>query len=315
MKKALKLFKVRDLLLTGLFVMILALMGVLPQPAQLLPGAAEDAFAADDDGTTYTVFIYSGKEGYFGEQGKTVKKITGNAYDDEVTIRLSDLDLKVKDPNQYYVRGLKVAGHDNDELSSVQFNSYTFNIKEDMSFSVAYGMAGGMVKYTVKYVDEDGKALHDSEEFYGMAGDKPVVAFRHVKGYLPDNYNLSKMLSENEADNVFTFTYHKVYENNSSEDEEEGEDTDNEGNNANARNNGNAGAGAVAANNGNAPGTNITNLDDNETPLTDIDNQETPKSGIFSGATAALIGIIIAGILIALGLLYLILRRRKEEEE
>lgn len=296
-------------LMIAAFVCAIALFGSLPQNAQLVSNA-DEAYGA----TEYTIFIYSGKEGYFGEPGNTVEKITGKAYGAEVTVNLADLNLKVKNPDEYYVRGLKIAGHDNDELSSVQMQSYTFNIEEDTSFSVSYGMAGGMVKYTVRYQDGNGNTLHDSETFYGMAGDRPVLSFRHVEGYLPDNINLTKRLTDDESSNVFTFTYHKVYDGSG-----EDEDGDGDGGNAGA-NNGGANAGGNAAGNGtqtaNAgntiPGTNITNLDDNEPPLASVDKD---KDGGISGATMGLIGIVVAGILIALGLLYLILRRRGNEEE
>ena len=310
--------KIRNMIVTGFFVMILALMGTLPQAAQLMPGGAGAAYAE----TTYTVFIYSGKEGYFGEPENTVKKITGLEYGEEVTVSLAGLDLKVKDPDEYYVRGLKIAGHDNDELSAMQFQSYTFNIKEDTSFSVSYGMAGGMVKYTVNYRDRSGNALHESEEFYGMAGDKPVVAFRLIEGYLPDDINLTKMLSSNEADNVFTFTYHKAegVAGGAAEEGEEGEEgADNGDNGANGGNNANNGGNAAGAGNQTAnigdnatPMANITDLDDNDTPM--APGLEKESDGI-SGATMGLIGIVAAGIIIALALLYFILRKKGDEEE
>jgi len=306
--------RLRNVLTTGILAVILACFGLTPQALQLFSadGQASDheAFAADGP-TEYTIFIYSGKEGYFGEPGNTVKKIEGNTYDEEVTVNLADLKLKVKNPDEYYVRGLKIAGHDNDELSSVQMKSYTFNIKEDTAFSVSYGIMGGMVEYTVNYRDGSGNTLHNSETFYGMPGDRPVLTFRHVEGYLPDEINLTKVLTDNAASNVFTFTYHRVYA---------GSGTDEEG----AANDGNAGANNAAANaaagngvqNANAgntiPGTNITSLDDNEPPLASVDKD---KDGGISGATMGLIGIVIAGILIALALLYFILRRRGEEEE
>ena len=310
--------KIRNTLVTGFFVMILALMGTLPQAAQLMPeDTGADAAYAE---TTYTVFIYSGKEGYFGKPENTVKKITGLKYDEEVTVSLADLDLKVKDPNEYYVRGLKIAGHDNDELSAMKFQSYTFKIKEDTSFAVSYGMEGGMVKYTVNYHDKSGNALHESEEFYGMAGDKPVVAFRLIEGYLPDDYNLTKTLSKSEADNVFTFTYHRA-EGVAGGESGEGEEGDNGGDGGN--NGGNNGANANNGGNAAGNGTATANIGDNATPManiTDLDDNDTPtapgpekESGI-SGATLGLIGIIGAGILIALALLYFILRRRGDEE-
>lgn len=310
-------------ILTGIFIMVLAFIGTMPQGAGLLPGAAGEVCAE----TTYTVFIYSGKEGSFAG-GETVKKMTGLKYGEKVTVSLEDLDLKVEHPDEYYVRGLKIAGHDNDELSSMLLQSYTFDIEEDTSFSVSYGMAGGMVRYTVNYVDGSGNTLRSSDEYYGMAGDKPVVAFRLIEGYLPDDYNLTKTLSDDESDNVFTFTYHRA-EGTPGGETEEG-DEDNGGNdNGNAGNNGNANAGGNANANGAGAagdGAATANIGDNGTPLanvTDLDDNKTPMApgsdekseGLLSGMTGLMGGIVGAGILIALLLLYLVLRKKKGEEE
>lgn len=327
--------KIRTAVLTGVFIAALALMGAVPQTMQLLPKAAQadPACAAE---TEYTVFIYSGKEGTFGSPKGGIEKvsdhqcrITGLEYGQSVTVDLADLDLKVKESDKYYIKGLKTAGHDNDEVSGLDIRSYSFGeegITEDISLSVAYGMAGGMVKYRVNYRDGSGNALHESEEFYGMAGDKPVVAFKHVEGYLPDDYNLTKTLSAKESSNVFTFTYHKVYgEAGATEEGEvtEGDDGDGDGDgNGNGTNgNGNANAGngngtLTAGSGDNIPGTNIRDLDENKTPKTTapIEDNETP-GGILSGANALIAGIAAAGVLIALALLYFILRKRREEEE
>ena len=69
-----------------------------------------------------------------------------------------------------------------------------------------------MVAYTVQYLDENGNELAPSNTFYGSIGDKPVVAFQYIEGYLPQAYNLTKTLSANEADNVFPFVYTPSYE-------------------------------------------------------------------------------------------------------
>ena len=113
--------------------MSMLVMALIILTITVFAGAA--AVYADEEGTTYSVFIYSGKEGYFGESDVTLKKITGLKYGQEFTIDLSEYDLVVRDPAQYYVRGLKIAGHDNDELSSMQFQSYSFDVKEDVAFA------------------------------------------------------------------------------------------------------------------------------------------------------------------------------------
>ena len=72
---------------------------------------------------------------------------------------------------------------------------------------VAYGIRGDMVAYTVNYQDADGNELAPSQQFYGNVGDKPVVAYRYIDGYVPQAAALTKTLSSNEAENVFTFVY------------------------------------------------------------------------------------------------------------
>ena len=77
----------------------------------------------------------------------------------------------------------------------------------DADYVVAYGIKGNQVAYTVQYQDEDGNTLAESQTFYGNVGDKPVVAYRYIENFVPQALALTKTLSENEADNVFTFTY------------------------------------------------------------------------------------------------------------
>ena len=189
-----------------------------------ISGSANTVHADDEDEYTYTIFIYAGKEGNF-PGGKVIRQ-DGYKYGDIVTIDVNSLGVSLVtiDENtgnyKYYVRGLSLAGHDNDEVShnadastgskSIQYQSYTFRVEGDMSFSVAYGVAGGMVKYTVNYVSEDGTTLYPSQEYYGMPGDYPVVSYQYVESYVPNAYNLGKTLTANEEDNVFTFTYRRI---------------------------------------------------------------------------------------------------------
>ena len=49
--------------------------------------------------------------------------------------------------------------------------------------------------------------MAESQTFYGNVGDKPVVAYRYIENYVPQALALTKTLSKNAAENVFTFTY------------------------------------------------------------------------------------------------------------
>jgi len=111
----------------------------------------------------------------------------------------NDYSIKVTDP-KYYFKGWHRAGQEG-VLEGAQ------DITEDVDFVATFGITGEQVKYTVNFVDASGATLAASKEFYGNVGDKPVVAYVYVEGYQPQAYNLTKTLSANEADNVFTFTY------------------------------------------------------------------------------------------------------------
>ena len=150
----------------------------------------------------YTVTVYAGNQGSFsgGQKEVSVEVEAGS----QVTISMADLGFKVEN-EKYYAGGFREAGHDNDATTGAV--SLSFKVNEDMSYVVAYGVRGEMVKYTVQYVDANGNELLPADEFYGMEGDKPVVAHRYIEGYQPQAYNVTKTLSANEADNVVVFTY------------------------------------------------------------------------------------------------------------
>ena len=282
--------------------------------------SVQKAFADD---YKYTIKVYSGKEGYFGDKDipeNHVKEVQAS-YGDQVQIvtndgiyvkgeKKADLKTTLLDNKTYKLKGVKESGHDNKEY----LQSSTFNASGDMSFSAVYGMAGGMVKYTVQYLDGNGNALADPGEFYGMVDDKPVVSFKYIDGYTPNAYNLGKTLSANEAENVFVFTY-----------------TQGGGGTTTVvvNNGGAAGAGGAAGGAGAGDGTNIADgqtpaagpadyvdLDDGQTPTsdgtgadgTDITDGRTPGTNWAAiGGGAALVAAIAAAVVV-------ILRRKREEE-
>ena len=129
---------------------------------------------------------------------------------ERVEIYLKDTLGFVLDNDKYYVRGLRVTGHDNDENTGIQ--SLNFTADRDVSYEIAYGIRGSLVSYIVEYVDEDGKEIHESDVYYGMPGDKPVVSYRYVPGYKPMMYTINGVLSEDESKNVFTFVYRELTE-------------------------------------------------------------------------------------------------------
>ena len=294
---------------------------------------------------TYTVTLYAGKEGTFAD-GSSEVKITGLKTGDVVSFAGQIGGVQLKDSGKYYVKGVRESGKDNNTVSAP-----AFTVDSDREYVVAYGIKGDMVSYTVNYQDESGNALRQSEKFYGVVGDKPVVAFQYIDGYQPQAYNLTKTLNSNEADNVFTFTYKKIASgsdtnngsNGSNSGNGTGTNTDNSGTVTNTGNTGNNGTGAANTNNngntgaadnagtGNAANNTVDNNQtdngqtvesaDAETPKeqVDLDDEEVPKAKINADQKAkgrpAGVMYALAGIALAaiLGIIILIVTFRKKK--
>ena len=164
-------------------------------------GASTMSVMADDTTPyTYKVTLSAGNKGTINGQNKIEQ--ANIAPDSTVTFNLNDIQVT---DDKYYVKGIRLSGRDN--ASSELLNTPGFIVKGDADYVVAYGIKGNMVAYTVNYQDASGKSLAESQTFYGNVGDKPVVAYRYVENYIPDALALTKTLSNNVSENVFTFTY------------------------------------------------------------------------------------------------------------
>lgn len=150
------------------------------------------------DNYTYKVTVYSGNKGTIEGQDKVV--FTGLDAGSQVILNTGSVQVT---DDKYYVKGFRLSGHDNEETLA----SPTIEVEKDTDYVVAYGIKADMVAYTVNYQDADGKSLAESQTFYGNVGDKPVVAYRYIENYIPQALALTKTLSDNEVENVFTFTY------------------------------------------------------------------------------------------------------------
>lgn len=167
---------------------------------------------------SYKVTFYSGNQGDFNgsTQGLSVE---GSSYSiekqDADSIVIAGLQagatvsfdsnagaVALKDGSKYYIQGVRESGRDNDEVASS-----AFYVDGDAEYVVAYGIQGDQVAYTVNFQDASGNQLAASKTYYGNVGDKPVVAYTYVDGYAPEYLALTKTLSANAAENVFTFTY------------------------------------------------------------------------------------------------------------
>ena len=173
-------------------------------------GLSMTAFAAEE--YNYTVTFYAGNQGSFNGAGVTASGGTISASSDKIVVsglKLGDVvgfnaqsGVSLGDSSKYYIQGIRLSGRDNDTVAAS-----VFTVTEDADYVVAYGIRGSMTSYTVNYHDENGKALAPSQTFYGNVGDKPVVAYQYIEGFVPNALGLTKTLSGNEADNVFTFVY------------------------------------------------------------------------------------------------------------
>ena len=162
-------------------------------------GASTMSVMADDTTPyTYKVTLSAGNKGTINGQNKIEQ--TNIASGSTVTFNLNDIQVT---DDKYYVKGIRLSGRDNDEALAAP----SFTVDKDADYVVAYGIKGNMVAYTVNYQDASGNSLAESQTFYGNVGDKPVVAYRYIENYIPDALALTKTLSDNESENVFTFTY------------------------------------------------------------------------------------------------------------
>ena len=162
-------------------------------------GASTMSVMADDTTPyTYKVTLSAGNKGTINGQNKIEQ--TNIASGSTVTFNLNDIQVT---DDKYYVKGIRLSGRDNNETLAAP----SFTVDKDADYVVAYGIKGNIVAYTVNYQDASGKSLAESQTFYGNIGDKPVVAYRYIENYIPDALALTKTLSDNESENVFTFTY------------------------------------------------------------------------------------------------------------
>lgn len=170
---------------------------------------------------TYTVTLHVGNHGSVKEgAGEAVRSSSNLGPDavvdcggDSVTVSgLSSADTVVFQAQElaavpagskYYVSGVRLAGRDVSDPGS-------YAVTEDKEYVIVYSVSGTMAAYVVNYQDEAGNTLAESRTYYGNVGERPVVAFRYIEGYAPQAYNLTKTLSDNEAENVFTFVYSPV---------------------------------------------------------------------------------------------------------
>lgn len=277
-------------------------------------------------GYSYQVTLHAGNQGTISGQDSVT--ISDLQYGAQVSFDLSTIQVT---DDRYYVKGVRLSGRDNNTV-----NATAFRVEGDADYVVAYGIKGNLVAYTVKYQDASGRQLAPDSTFYGNIGDKPIVAYKYIENYVPQALALTKTLSANEAENVFTFVYTPGEAGTITI---PGADTTNvvtvvvpgvttvNGGGANAGGNGagggaaagaDAGVGAGAGDNGDngdnvevTTPDNLVDLDENQAPAANIDlNGQGAKA--FPLAAAVVIGV---GALAALLVLAVWIRKRMKSEE
>lgn len=170
---------------------------------------------AAEDPYTYTLRFSTGVQGSFTDlSGLSVSNANADISRDGDLITVSNLSagdvvsfnaqssVSLAADSKYYVQGVRLSGRDNSTRAAA-----TFTVEKDADYVVAYGVKGESVSYVVNYMHADGRTLAESSTFYGNVGEKPVVAYQYIEGYVPQVYGYTKTLSANSAENVFTFVY------------------------------------------------------------------------------------------------------------
>ena len=290
-------------------------------------GEVKASEVSEREAYTYKVTLYAGNRGEFNSGAVTVTntdavitesadkiEITGLKVDDKVSITQNS--VKVTD-EKYYVQGIRLSGRDNDDATTL------FEVKKDVDYVVAYGIKGNQVAYTVNYVDVDGNVLAEADTFYGNVGDKPVVAYKYIEGFVPEVFGFTKTLSEDASENVFTFVYDEAptpsviidYVGGGASNvngqggqggagaDDDAQAVDNQGEDANT-------PGGSETPGGDEPDGPIVNLDDPETPGANID-VDGSNMGMVGGIAIA----VAAGLALIILLIFLMKKRKENTQQ
>ena len=182
--------------------------------------SAGSVSAAEKSAYTYRITFYAGNIGTFKDaDGLVISNENAVVTVEEDKLVVSGLNLgdfvafnaqanmKLDATSKHYVQGVRLSGYDNDTVAAS-----VFEVERDRDYVVAYGIKGDMTSYTIKYQDNYGNTLASDEIYYGNVGDKPVVPYLYINGYIPRYLGLTKTLSANNAENIFVFIYDRIPE-------------------------------------------------------------------------------------------------------
>ncbi|MBQ1477603.1 MAG: MucBP domain-containing protein [Erysipelotrichaceae bacterium] len=147
----------------------------------------------------YKVTVSGGLYGKLSYKGGEKKDLI--ELDDQTSFNPNDFEVTVTD-DRFYFKGFHLSGIEG-ALAGAQ------ELKEDSIYVASFGMKGDLIEYYVEYVDEEGHELHPKRTLHGNEGDKPVIAYEYIDGYLPQTYNFTGTLKKGET-LTFTFVYKKA---------------------------------------------------------------------------------------------------------
>ena len=190
----------------GAILIVICMIAALALPALAADTSADAPADTSSDATySYTVRIFPGDKGTIDGKKDPIVEVVEPGYEWSG----SDFDYgerAASDTDKYYVRGIREAGRDNNTTNNLINPSFTVN--RDIDLVVAYGVKGSDVTYKINYVEYGtNKKLIDPRTYHGNIGDKPVVAYLYIDGYVPQYKNVTGTLDADPTKNEWTFYY------------------------------------------------------------------------------------------------------------
>ena len=190
----------------GAVLIVICMVAALALPA-LAADTSEDTSAdtSSDAAYSYTVRVFPGDKGTVDGKKDPIVRVVEPGYE----WNGSDFDYgerAASDTDKYYVRGIREAGRDNNTTNNLINPSFT--VDRDIDLVVAYGIKGSDVTYKINYVEYGtNKQLLKPRTYHGNIGDKPVVAYLYIDGYVPQYKNVTGTLDADSTKNEWTFYY------------------------------------------------------------------------------------------------------------
>lgn len=160
-------------------------------------GGSGSADSSASEPFTYKVTIDGGLHGQVNSKDQIVEKFTpGEQFNP------SNYNVTVINPEgkTYYFKGFHVSGQMEETKTDVFKPIGAFNVNKDIIIVATYGVAKTLTNYYVNYVDADGNVLLPRRTFQGNIGDKPVISYEYINGYLPNTYNYTGTIVEEDTE-------------------------------------------------------------------------------------------------------------------